>query len=234
MGRALCSGLPKSASSQFAFFVCAHEGSVKKKREEEKKEETKEDYANRRTSSCACRHTFVIIMFAGEGRGKGMERAGRRKGRRVSSYSMLRGGRRGRNKTREREGEGRGRERKEQEGKGMEKGVSSYSMLRGGRRGRNKTREREGRKRERERERDEKRDKEEGNKVRDTGEDEGYENDVYCSFLVVGGILPSLIRPGTVFSYNFKTSKRSDAKGCSMCSWCSLGCVTPSSITEVN
>ena len=82
-------------------------------------------------------------------------------------------------------------------------------------------------------ERDEKRDKEEGNKVRDTWEDEGYENDEYCSFLVVGGILPSLIRPGTVFSYNFKTSKISDAKGCSMCSWCSLGCVTPSSITEV-
>ena len=110
LGRALCSGLPKSASSQFAFFVCAHEGSVKNKREEEKKEETKEDYANRRTSSCACRHTFVIIMFAGEGRGKGMERAGKRKGRRVSSYSMLRGGRR-EDRSRERE-KGKGRKGK--------------------------------------------------------------------------------------------------------------------------
>ena len=79
----------------------------KKKTEEEKKKEMKEDYAKRRTSSCACRHTFVIIMFAGEGRGKGMERAGRRKGRRVSSYSMLRGGRR-EDRTRER-GKGKGR-----------------------------------------------------------------------------------------------------------------------------
>ena len=169
-----------------------------------------------------CLQTHICYNYVCGGRkGKGNGKSGKAKGE-ASFFLQHAQGRKER--TEQDEGKGRGRKGKRKERAGREgNGEGSFFLQHAqGRKERMEQDKGKGRAKER----DEKRDKEEGNKVRDTGEDEGYENDEYCSFLVVGGILPSLIRPGTVFSYNFKTSKISDAKSCSMRSWCSLGCVT--------